>query len=400
MQLKPCGHYLKKVLKSNMDISRWKKAKLGDFVSHSKESVDPTGGEVTRYVAGEHMETDQIRISKWGLIGDGYLGPAFIRRFHPGQVLYGSRRTYLRKLAVADFDGVCANTTFVLSTSDSNFLLQEFIPCIMTSEDFHAFSIRESKGSVNPYVNWSDLAKYEFYLPSIDEQAKMIKLYWGIQKHIEAINQKVTAIQNLKESWISSLLESTVESQSLVEIADIIMGQSPDGQTVNQAGEGIPFFQGNAEFGQKYPSIKFFTTAGKKFANAGDILISVRAPIGDINIAPIDCSIGRGLASIRPHSVDDTEFIKNMLLGTVNILSHKGAGSTFSAIKGEDLRKHTLPWPEKAVRLEITSCLNSIDMSLEASLSEKVSAINLLKGLVENFKGLNSVDSTGESDVI
>jgi hypothetical protein len=89
-----------------------------------------------------------------------------------------------------------------------------------------------------------------------------------------------------------------------------------------------------------------------------------------------------------------------MLLGTVNILSHKGAGSTFSAIKGEDLRKHTLPWPEKAVRLEITSRLNSIDKSLEASISEKDSAINLLKGLVENFKGLNSVDSTGESDVI
>ena len=76
----------------------WQSFSLGDLVEHSKRTVDPSSGEVSRYVAGEHMETDQLEISKWGEIGDGYLGPAFIRRFSVGEVLYGSRRTYLQIL--------------------------------------------------------------------------------------------------------------------------------------------------------------------------------------------------------------------------------------------------------------------------------------------------------------
>ena len=72
---------------------------------------------VDRYIAGEHMDTDDLQIDRWGEVGDGYLGPAFHRKFEAGQILYGSRRTYLRKVAVAEFDGVTANTTYVSKPS-------------------------------------------------------------------------------------------------------------------------------------------------------------------------------------------------------------------------------------------------------------------------------------------
>src|SRR3954454_23880307 len=129
----------------NLDKSTWRRVALGDVAEASKEKVDPTDGTVTRYVAGEHMDRDDLTIHRWGEVGDGYLGPAFHRRFRPGQVLYGSRRTYLRKVAVADFDGVCANTTFVVQPRDPDRLLPEFLPWVMTSESFHAFAIAESK---------------------------------------------------------------------------------------------------------------------------------------------------------------------------------------------------------------------------------------------------------------
>jgi type I restriction enzyme S subunit len=92
-----------------------------------KEQVDPVAEGVERYVAGEHMETENVHIRKWGNVGDGYLGPAFIRRFRKGQVLYGSRRTYLKKVALAEWDGVTANTTFVLEAVEGK-LLQKLLP--------------------------------------------------------------------------------------------------------------------------------------------------------------------------------------------------------------------------------------------------------------------------------
>jgi len=134
------------------DRSTWQRVRFGDVVEMVKEQVDPQSGEVERYVAGEHMQTENVHIRKWGNVGDGYLGPAFIRRFRKGQVLYGSRRTYLKKVAMAEFDGVTANTTFVLQ-ADEGALLQELVPWIMLSENFTQHSIRESKGSTNPYIN-------------------------------------------------------------------------------------------------------------------------------------------------------------------------------------------------------------------------------------------------------
>lgn len=105
----------------------WRWVRFGDVVRQVKDRVDPETAGLDRYVAGEHMDTDNLRIRRCGTVGDGYLGPAFHMRFRPGQVLYGSRRTYLRKIAIADFEGICANTTFVVEPSTDQ-LLREFLP--------------------------------------------------------------------------------------------------------------------------------------------------------------------------------------------------------------------------------------------------------------------------------
>lgn len=151
----------------------WKLVKFGQVVRQVKDKVDPESSGLERFVAGEHMDSEDLRIRRWGDIGDGYLGPAFHIHFRPGQVLYGSRRTYLRKIALADFEGICANTTFVLESADPRLLLPDLLPFIMSTEAFHEHSRRESKGSVNPYVNFSDLAWYEFALPPLEEQRKL-----------------------------------------------------------------------------------------------------------------------------------------------------------------------------------------------------------------------------------
>ena len=160
----------------------WTRVSFGDVVRQVKDHVDPATADLRRYVAGEHMDTGDLRIRRWGTVGDGYLGPAFHMRFRSGHVLYGSRRTYLRKVAVADFEGVTANTTFVIETRDPNVLPSELLPFIMATESFHEHSIKKSKGSVNPYVNFSDIAAYEFALPPLDEQHRLASVLTAVME--------------------------------------------------------------------------------------------------------------------------------------------------------------------------------------------------------------------------
>lgn len=193
----------------NLDKSAWKRVSLGEVAVASKEKVDPSGGSVERFVAGEHMDTDDLKIHRWGNPAEVDLGPAFHRRFRPGQVLYGSRRTYLRKVAVADFDGVCANTTFVVESRDEGVLLQALLPFVMSSELFHAFAVAESKGSVNPYVNWSDIERYEFDLPPLDGQKRIADLLWAIERHRLSVVIRTAESEALADEVFGNALAST-----------------------------------------------------------------------------------------------------------------------------------------------------------------------------------------------
>jgi len=135
-----------------------------------------------------------------------------------------------------------------------------------------------------------------------------------------------------------------MEYIALKDVCRINMGQSPESSSYNESGDGIPFFQGNADFGERYPVTRIWCNQPTKIANAGDILISVRAPIGALNYAREECCIGRGLAAITPDSSKfSTEFIYWLLKGKNAELNSKGTGSTFKAIGRKILEETMIP---------------------------------------------------------
>lgn len=206
----------------------WTTVAFGDVVRQVKDKVDPEASGLERYVAGEHMDTDDLRIRRWGEIGDGYLGPAFHMRFKPGQVLYGSRRTYLRKVAVADFEGITANTTYVLESANPDVLLPELLPFIMQTEAFNQHSVRESKGSVNPYVNFSDLAWFEFALPPIEEQRKVAGLLVAIDAHAESLRDLHGHTGRVRRAdLVKFFTDPRLPRKRLDQVAKIIAGSTP-----------------------------------------------------------------------------------------------------------------------------------------------------------------------------
>ena len=135
-------------------------------------------------------------------------------------------------------------------------------------------------------------------------------------------------------------------SINLGAVATIVAGQSPPGSSYNENGNGLPFFQGKAEFGEVYPKPVKWCTAPTKLAEAGDILISVRAPVGPTNISAEKCCIGRGLAAIRPDpDKADAGFVHWALIAARSALERKANGSTFAAINRKDLASLRIPLP-------------------------------------------------------
>ena len=135
-----------------------------------------------------------------------------------------------------------------------------------------------------------------------------------------------------------------MEYIALKDVCSINMGQSPESSSYNEAGDGIPFFQGNADFGERYPVTRVWCNAPTKIAKPEDILISVRAPIGALNYAKEECCIGRGLAAITPDTRKvSSEFIYWLLKGKNTELNSKGTGSPFKAIGRKVLEETLVP---------------------------------------------------------
>lgn len=147
----------------------------------------------------------------------------------------------------------------------------------------------------------------------------------------------------------------------LEDICSINMGQSPDSSSYNEIGEGMPFFQGNADFGEIHPKERIWCNAPTKIANCGDILISVRAPIGALNIADKKCCIGRGLAAL---TVNETlccsKYLWYGLECKVDELNSKGTGSTFKAINKKTLVETEIPLPSLEEQRRIAALLDKV----------------------------------------
>ena len=144
------------------------------------------------------------------------------------------------------------------------------------------------------------------------------------------------------------------------------MGQSPPSSTYNTLGNGIPFFQGTRDFTNRYPKPRVYCTAPTRIAYRGDILLSIRAPIGRVNIANNECAVGRGIAIIRPHQRTDFRYIEYILKNleqTWRVM--EGGGSVFGNATKRDLSELLLYWPAPKVRLSISNSLGALDDKIE-----------------------------------
>lgn len=166
------------------DRSGWQPVTFGEVVQEiSVHEREPEKRGIDRYVGLEHLDPEDLRVRRWGLLSEGV---TFTKVFCAGQVLFGKRRVYQKKVGVPDFDGLCSGDIIVLASKDER-LLAEFLPLVVQSETFLAYAEKTSSGSLSPRTKFRELAKYEFLLPPPEQQHDLVELLQGIDGAIEAV---------------------------------------------------------------------------------------------------------------------------------------------------------------------------------------------------------------------
>ena len=238
---------------------------------------------------------------------------------------------YAKKYFACNASG--SGQRYALSVEALNSFPVPMIPLRDQERIGEIFSALDKKIELNRRIN-----------QNLEAMAKQLYDYWFVQFDFPNGEGKPYKSSGGKMVWNEKLKREIPQGWNngmLIDIANITMGQSPDGSSYNEVGEGMLFYQGSTDFGMRFPSVRQYTTAPSRYAKRGDILMSVRAPVGSINIANNDCCIGRGLSAINSKLGSTTHlyYILNDL--RIAFEQRNAAGTTFGSITKEDL--YSLP---------------------------------------------------------
>ena len=235
----------------------------------------------------------------------------------------------------------------------------------------------ESLGSGTTFkeVSGSTMKSIQVTIPeTIEEQRKISTILSLIDDKIEE-NEKINKNleQQAKEIYNNMIInneKNSFSSAMLSDVATIIMGQSPKSDTYNKNKSGTVFFQGCSEFGFRFPTHRLFTTAPKRMAKTNDILISVRAPVGNINIAHEDCCIGRGLSSIKSKNGYQSYLLYTMFYLRKQFEIFNGEGTVFGSINQNDLNTMPIMIPPKDIIEQFEEIVSPIDETIRNNYNE------------------------------
>lgn len=267
----------------------------------------------------------------------------------------------------------------------------------LQSPHFKSYIHLMSTGSTIKHISLKTMREYVFELPSLTDQRRIASILSSLDRKIE-LNNKINAdleemAQAIFKNWfvdfepfkngkfVDSELGMIPEGWKvgrLEDIAEITMGQSPAGNSLNENREGMIFYQGSSDFGFRFPSIRVFTTEPKRLAVANSVLFSVRAPVGDINVAKEECCIGRGVASIKSKYGHDSYLFYTMKSLHKLFDSFDGEGTVFGSINKKTLSAIQILLPSDGIVEQFNNIASSFDDRIR-SLSDENSRLSLLR---------------------
>lgn len=294
----------------------WRRVKFGDVVRLSKaRSANPEADGIERYVGLDHIDPEDLRIRRWGLVAEG---TTFTTRFKPGQVLFGKRRAYQRKVAVADFEGVCSGDIYVFESADPSVLLPDLLPFICQTNRFCEYAVSTSAGSLSPRTNWNNLINFEFVLPTLKEQSLLARQLKASTQLTNALDSCITATERLLTRLLLDEYTSACQkwpTTAISSVGEVLMGRQK-APKYRQGKSPFPFLKvaniGDLSLNLAEVEEMDFTAneLDKYRLQPGDILITEGDLISSLNVGrpalyegqPKVCCFQNTLIRFRPSS--------------------------------------------------------------------------------------------------
>lgn len=347
---------------SLFDHSNWQRVRFGDVVENLNETERyPIAAGIERYIGLEHLEPGSLHIRSWGNVENG---TTFTRLCRSGQVLFGKRRAYQRKVAIAEFDAVVSGDIYVLKPKNDR-LLPELLPFLCMSERFFKFAVETSAGSLSPRTNWSHLARFEFDLPPLDQQRRIAEILWGLDEVAcvwEALERALQALYECQLREVFNMADIHWPRKSLADIAQVERGKfSHRPRNLPEFYGGIhPFVQtGDVQNSDRilnryeYHLTDLGVTYSKSFP-PGTILVTIAAVIGATTISDREVFVTDSVVGVVPSAEIDVDYLELFLRHKRHFLENQAATQTAQKnINLQVLRPLEVPCPPHYVQSQL-----------------------------------------------
>ena len=364
-------------------MTEWKEYKLGEIASFVKEKISVQEIGLEDYISTENMLADKGGITT----ASNKPNEGTITRFFPNTILISNIRPYFKKIWFSDRYGGCSND--VLCFEPTKKLVDDKYLFFLLSQDvFFDYVMLGSKGCKMPRGDKSHIMNWEVSLPPLSTQRRIAAILSSLDDKIDLLHRENATLEQMAETlfrqWFVVKAKEDWEEGKLGDEFAFTMGQSPNGDSFNEEGIGIPMYQGNADFGFRFPTRRVYTTQPTRFAEVNDTLISVRAPVGAQNMASEKCCIGRGVAAFRyKHNKEYYSYTYYKLKSLLEeIKSFNDNGTGFGSISKSDFENLDIVIPDDEVIKMFQKQVKVIDDKIINNNNEIQTLIQTRDGLL------------------
>jgi len=389
----------------------WKKVKFGDIAQNITERIDnPKESGLEDYVGLEHLDMDEIRIKRYGS-PDEVEATKFLCQ--KGDIIFGKRRAYLRKLAVTSRDAVVSAHSMVLRPNEKK-VVSEFLPWFMRSSQFWKTAFAISEGSLSPTIKWKTLSAQEFWIPSWNEQRKIAEILWNIESNVERLEQLIQITEKLKKGLLEELLTKGIGHRKF-KITEL--GEIPDAWSIELLGNIAEVNDGshfsptsNPEGKHVIATVKdmkedrFDTNTCKRIsdeqysklrkegnvAKKGDVLFSKDGTIGQVFVYRDDYEIAllSSIAIISPSEKLNPDYLCEVFKSEIfhQQLKILQSGTAIRRVVLKSLKKFKIPLPNTVEeQKKISRIFMETNASIEKQKLNLIDLASLKRKLVNSF---------------
>ena len=359
--------------------------KFEDIAYNSTAKKLPIEADKDCYIGLEHLDSDCLSVTRWGA-ETAPIGEKLIMK--KGDVLFGKRRAYQRKVGIAPFDGIFSAHGMVLRPKEE-VIDKDFFPFFISSDQFMERAVRISVGGLSPTINWKDLKIQKFSLPALEEQRELAKKLWAAYRLKESYKKLLAATSEMvKSQFIEMRCHTTTTRKKVGEVAKVMTGSTPSRNHPEYWG-GSNYWVAAQDMGGKYvtDTLEKVTDEGYatcKVVPAGSVLYVCRGSIGVISINTMDCATNQSICTATCNDGYINEYLYYSLKFAEGDIKKQGTGTSFKSLNQSSFAAIELDFPsidDQKAFVEIARQADKSEFELRKSI-ESIDAV--IKSLINS----------------